>query len=222
MSTQLQQRAVQVTGRLSAVARSASRRIRATQQAILKEEAEREEKEKRLFNGRLSRARHGLRRFLAFASSRPIQRLVKVNERVNGKGRSLSFHELNCFGTSDSSATGYVSFSIGLQGVMVAMTNTCWRRMDVIAVFPFKKKSEVIVHTKFVGRDESAWQSSVRDVLNQMATGLMSSLNEISEESENALRVLGLWSRSAPFERTAIAFLEQLERQVASELRRRK
>lgn len=218
--TTLQQRAVQVTGRLSAVVRSTSTRIRAAQQSILKEEERREKEEKRLISGRVSRARRGLRRFLAFASNRSIQRLVKTNERLNGKGRTLSFHGLRwkIIGTAP---TSYVSFAVGLQGIIITITNTCWRRKDVSAAFPFKG-SEVVVRSQFAGGDELSWKSPARDILNRMATGLMSSLNEVSEESEKALRVLGLWSRPAPFETAAAAFLEQLERQVANELERRK
>lgn len=216
MDTQLQQRAVQVTKGLSAIARSASTRIHAAQQTILKEEAKREELKKRLLEGRLSRARRGLRRFLMFASGRPIQQLVKTNERLDGKGQLLSFCEFSWNGIG-MDATSRVSFSIGSQGVIVTMINTCWRTMMVSAVFPYKG-SEVTVETNFAKKDCPEWKSPTKYVLNRMATGQMSSLSEIGEESEAALRVLGLWSRPAPFEKTATAFLESLERQVARKL----
>lgn len=212
MNTQLQQRAGQVARRLSAVARSASTRISAMQQAILKEKARREEKERRFISGRVSRALRGLGRLLLFAKRRSIQQLVKANEHLNGKGQHLPFHGFK-WNVIGSDLTSWVSFSIGSQGITITMTNTCWRRKDVSATFPFKG-SEVLVHTEFAGRDEPVWKSSIKDVLNRMATALM----EVSEESEIALRVLGSWSCPAPFEKVVITFFENLEMEVASRI----
>ena len=221
MSSQLQQRAVQVAaGRFSAIERSARTRIHATQQAILKEEARREKEKKRLLNNRLSRARNGLRRLLMFAGSQSIQRLVKTNERLFGKEKNLPFHqrEWNLIGLN---LTSHVSFSIGSSGVRIMMANYCWVICTVSAVFSYKRP-EVSVSAEFGGRSDGAWISPVEDVLHRMAIGLMSSLNKISKESEVALRILASWSRPSPFEKAVNSFYETLERETEHELNRRK
>ena len=217
MSNQLQQRAVQVAGRLSVVAQVASKRICVAQEAVLAERAEREAKEARLFKIRFSRAKSGLRRLLMFAGSRSIQRLVKTNERLFEKGKNLQFHqhEWNLIGLDLQS---HVSFSIGSSGVRIMMTNYCWVTCTASAVFPYKRP-EVSVSAEFGGRSDGAWISPVEDVLHRMAIGLMSPLNKISEESEVAFRLLASWSRLAPFEKVAVAFLEKLEQQAAWESR---
>lgn len=216
MDAQMQLRATRAAGRLSVIMRDTSARVHATQQTILQEKARREVEKKRLIDGRVSRARQGLRRFRKFASSRAIQKLIKANERLNGKGQFLSFHEFD-WNLIGSNLTSHVSFSIGVQGVMVTMTNTCWMRMDVSATFPYKG-SVVTVETKFASKDKPMWESSVSDVLDRMVDGLMGSLNEVGEESEAALKTLGLWKRAEPFEKIATSFLEQFELEVADKL----
>jgi len=173
----------------------------------LKEKARHKEEEKRLLNGRLARAGRGLRRFLAFAGSRAIQRIAKTNERLNGKGQYLLFHALS-WNVIGMGATSQISFFIGSRGVGITMTNTCWMMMIVSAVFPYRG-SEVVVKTNFAGRECLEWTSSIKDVLNRMENSEMTLLNEIADESKAALQVLGLWSRPAPFEKTASAFLEK-------------
>lgn len=211
MDAQLQQRAVQVVGRLSGVMRATSRRILSAQQAVLAARAEREAKEARLFKNRLSRARSGLRRMLAFAGSQPIKQLAKTNERLKGN-RGLLFYEAewNVIGTR---LTSHMSFSVGTQGLRVTMANHCHVTDRVEATFPFKGL-EVAVTEEFGGRREVDWAASQEEILSRMADGTMTSCYKTSEESEAAFRLLALWSRSASFEKAAIAFLERLEQQA--------
>ncbi|MEK7515799.1 MAG: hypothetical protein AAB555_02630 [Patescibacteria group bacterium] len=200
--------------------RDTSARIHATQQAILKEEASREEQERRLLKGRLSRAKRGIRRLLTFAKSRPIQRLVKMNERLGRQGQILSFHELS-WNVIGLHPTSYVAFSVDSRGIRITLTNTCWVTMTVSAIFPYKKGLEVAVHTKFGNRNGTC-ESPMGDILERMATGHMTSLYEISEEGQAAIRVLASWSRPAPFEKIATSFLEELESKMAGEFQKRK
>jgi hypothetical protein len=207
MDRQLQQRAVSVAGRLSTVARGASERIHALQQAILAEQAKRKEKEERLLKGRLSRARAGLRRLLAFANSPSIRRIMKTHERLGEN--SLLFYEdrWDVIGTSPKS---HLSFAIGSRGIVITMTNSCHVTDSVSAVFPYKGR-EVTVDSEFGGRRGNTWVSSPEEILNFMVAGTMTSLYKTSEESGTAFRVLAAWSRPAPFERVATRFLEDLE-----------
>ena len=210
MDKQLQQRAVSVAGRLSAVARDASRRIHASQRAILAEQAARKEKEERLLNGRLSRAKAGLRRLLTFAASKPIQRIAKTGERLGGS-RTLFYEDhWNIIGTSPKS---HVTFLIGPCDVTVTMASSCHTLDSVSATFPYKEH-EVAVREELSSRLQNPWASSSADILHRMAIGTMSSLPFTSEESAEAFRVLASWSRPASFERVATSFLEHLEREL--------
>lgn len=211
MGAQLQQRATKAVRRLSEVMRATSRRILSAQQAVLAARAEREAKEARLFKNRLSRARSGLRRMLAFAGSQPIKQLAKTNERLKGN-RGLLFYEAgwNVIGTR---LTSHMSFSVGAQGLRIMMVSHSHVTDRVEATFPFKGL-EVAVTEEFGGRRRDEWAASPEEVLNRMADGMMTSLNEVSEESEAAFRILASWSRLAVFEKVAIAFLEKLEQQA--------
>lgn len=211
MGAQLQQRATKAVRRLSGVMRATSRRILSAQQAVLAARVEREAKEARLFKNRLSRARSGLRRMLAFAGSQPIKQLAKTNERLKGN-RGLLFYEAewNVIGTR---LTSHMSFSVGTQGLRVTMANHCHVTDRVEATFPFKGL-EVAVTEEFGGRREVDWSASQEEILSRMADGTMTSCYKTSEESEAAFRLLALWSRSASFEKAAIAFLERLEQQA--------
>lgn len=211
MDAQLQQKAVQVAGRLSGVARATSRRVLAVQMADLAERAEREAKEVRLFKNRLSRAKSGLRRILAFASSRPIQQLTKTNARLKGS-LGLLFYESR-WDVVGTRPVSFISFSIDVCGVRITMTNYCHVIDKVVATFPCKG-SEGAVIEEFGGRKSGEWSASPEEILSQMADGTMSSFNQTSEENEAAFKLLASWARSTTFERDATHFLEELERQA--------
>lgn len=114
MDAQLQKRAAQVVGRLSEIARATSKRILAAQKAVLAERAEREAREAHLFKNRLSRAKSGLRRILAFASSLPIRQLVKMNERLKG---GLGLFSTSSDGTSSTEGKPVACISLWSQEV---------------------------------------------------------------------------------------------------------
>lgn len=214
MDAQLQQRATKAARRLSGVMRATSKRILSAQQAVLAARAEREAKEARLFKNRLSRAKSGLRRMLAFAGSQPIKQLAKTNERLKGN-RGLLFCEAgwNVIGTR---LTSYMSFSVNAQGLRITMMNHCHVTDQVEATFPCEGL-EVAVTEEFGGRREVDWSASREEILSRMTDGTMTSCYKTSEESEAAFRLLASWSRSASFEKAAIAFLEKLEQQAAWE-----
>lgn len=201
---------------MAAVARDTSRRVHSAQQAILAQRMEREAKEARLLKNRLSRARSGLRRLLAFANSAPIRRIAKINECLRGKlGLLFDEDQWNFIGTR---MTSRIAFFIDTQGIRITMRSLCHRSFAVDAVFPYKG-SEVVMHSDFAGTSDS-WSASSEETLNHMAVGAMTPLWEINEESEAALRTLASWSRQSTFEKVAVAFLENLERQVVQDSRK--
>ncbi|MFA5996793.1 MAG: hypothetical protein WC790_03700 [Candidatus Paceibacterota bacterium] len=197
--------------------RAASKRILSAQQAVLAERAEREAKEARLFKNRLSRAKSGLRRMLAFVGSQPIRKLVKMNDFLKGNP-DLLFYESgwNVIGLN---VTSRIRFAVVGHGVRVTMVNSCHVTDHVDALFPCKGK-EVVVTEEFGGRGIGEWMASPEEVLGRMTNGTMTSCYKTSEESEAAFRLLASWSRLAVFEKVTIAFLEKLEQQAAWESRK--
>ena len=218
MDAQLQQRATKAARRLSGVMRAASKRILSAQQAVLAERAEREAKEARLFKNRLSRAKSGLRRMLAFVGSQPIRQLTKTNERLKKGNQGLLFYESG-WNVIGSNVTSRIRFTIDTHGVRITMVNHCHVTDRVEATFPCKGL-EVAVTEEFGGRREVDWSASREEILSRMTDGTMTSCYKTSEESEAAFRLLASWSRLAVFEKVTIAFLEKLEQQAAWESRK--
>jgi hypothetical protein len=208
MNAQLQQRAVEVAGRLSGITRTTNKRVLLVQQAVLAERTEHEVKVARLFKNRLSRAKSGLRRLLAFANSRPIHGLVKTIEQMGERGLLLDENRWNFIGTN---ATSRITIFIGVRGVKIVMVKHCHISYEVSAVFLYKGQKTTVCK---IGNKSGEWSAPAEEILHRMAVGTMSPFNEVSEESEAAFRLLALWSRSAPFEKAAVAFLEKLEREA--------